>query len=365
MTGSRYRSIDIIKGVAICMILLVHSRQGINGLSHIWDLFMFGQMGCQLFFVISGVTAVLSMEQTRTKKEFLIKRWTGIVPGYYIVMFITHFLNYIMGKKGLGLGFAGNNDIVSVFCNLLLLHGWLPFCNNNVMAGGWFVGTIVILYFLAPFLYALMKKMKRPWVVLPISFGINMAIAVLLCMSNKNGEYIKNNSFYYFSFITQLPCFLLGMYWKIKKRREEKTKINFVITTVGLLFSLAGALMLFFGEYPVWPTWLISYKYIICCTVTGIVCVELLRLLNCFCVRCKLLECMGKRSYYIYLIHAFWVWTLPRYLRTSMQPDLLYCCMLPIIFIGTYLNAGVLEKMCRPIEQKIKMLCLMNKRKVV
>lgn len=53
----RLESLDIIKGIAIIMAILVHSTQRITNLPVAFDLFQFGQMGCQFFFGVSGYLA--------------------------------------------------------------------------------------------------------------------------------------------------------------------------------------------------------------------------------------------------------------------------------------------------------------------
>ena len=55
--NNRLKSLDILKGIAITMVVLVHYNQSYaNNI----NAFKFGQMGCQVFFVLSGFSVTSS-----------------------------------------------------------------------------------------------------------------------------------------------------------------------------------------------------------------------------------------------------------------------------------------------------------------
>lgn len=51
--NKRIEVLDIIRGVSIWMVILVHSQQKFSDLSDFFDILKFGQMGCQIFIVLS------------------------------------------------------------------------------------------------------------------------------------------------------------------------------------------------------------------------------------------------------------------------------------------------------------------------
>ena len=58
--------IDIARGIAILMVMLVHTSQAVNGVSQlVGDIDRYGQMGVQLFFVASAYTLCFSSVQIR------------------------------------------------------------------------------------------------------------------------------------------------------------------------------------------------------------------------------------------------------------------------------------------------------------
>ena len=151
---TRYLSIDIAKGIAICMVILVHSQQKISGIH--FQILDFGQMGCQIFFVLSGYTTAMSLK--KKKDGFFLRRYISIAPGYYFMLLITHGINFLLQRWDLTIGFAQNSSLVSLVINVFLLQGLFPFCNNNVMAGGWYIGTLMLLYLVAPYLHRMLLK---------------------------------------------------------------------------------------------------------------------------------------------------------------------------------------------------------------
>lgn len=56
--GNRFPLVDIFKGIAIIMVILVHSAQTFELPKGINYILNFGQMGCQIFFLLSSFTMI-------------------------------------------------------------------------------------------------------------------------------------------------------------------------------------------------------------------------------------------------------------------------------------------------------------------
>lgn len=153
---TRFASIDIVKGIAMIMVILVHYGQ--NYSIGIAKACQYLQMGCPMFYVASGF-GIMCLINKRYKGalnkdnigQFYFSRFKALAPGWYIA-FVVIFLVYtiLLYFTGKTLSFGTNRGLPSIICNLLFLNGLLPFCNNNVMPGGWYIGTTVILYVLTP-----------------------------------------------------------------------------------------------------------------------------------------------------------------------------------------------------------------------
>jgi peptidoglycan/LPS O-acetylase OafA/YrhL len=91
-TDSRIPALDGLRGIAILLILILHSF-GL-GVMHsdgaIWKIFNAGWVGVDLFFVISGYLITGILLETRDRpgyfRVFFIRRMLRIFPPYYFVL---------------------------------------------------------------------------------------------------------------------------------------------------------------------------------------------------------------------------------------------------------------------------------------
>ena len=107
-SGNRIPSLDGLRAVSICMVVIGHCSKTITGLSSSAYMFLgfvgAGRLGVSTFFVISGflITTLLVREQLSTHtislKDFYIRRAFRIFPGFYaywLVAFVLALLGYI------------------------------------------------------------------------------------------------------------------------------------------------------------------------------------------------------------------------------------------------------------------------------
>lgn len=358
----RLTTIDLLKGIAICMIIGVHSGQRIANLSPALDFLAFGQMGCQIFFVLSGFTISLSYEKHRAKKRsnwsYIKNRYVSIAPGYYFFIFLILTLNLIFKNFGITLGFSSELSWQGVVGNLLLLQGILPFC-NNVIAGGWYIGTLMVMYILFLILFPFYQREKKYFKYMPTAWAILSWIAVFVVYKNTgNKMVIENNRFVYFSFIIQMPCFLWGMtlYEEYKEGKlEGKNKNRYLIA--GILTFLF-CFVLFFTK--------ISFRWMILpyfmgiatyCLFIGMIRSEKnekdMRRIHGILERC------GENSYYIYLSHPFFVWTMPLWTECLLKRlgvvysgNILYAILIIPMFCGAIITANIFRNICKRLIPK-------------
>ena len=147
MKAERLNSIDYLKGIGILMVIFVHSAQRIVPFLPIRIFARYSQMGCQLLFLISAFTLCLSYQSNPVSvKDFYKKRFLAIAPAYYIGIVFYFIFNKLCIVADVISPVKTNTDLSAVAVNFLFLNGLFPFANNNVVFGGWFIGTIVIFY---------------------------------------------------------------------------------------------------------------------------------------------------------------------------------------------------------------------------
>ena len=142
--------ISTTKGIAIRLIIICHIGEIFADIDvTLFYLFTTGQMACQLFFICSSFALCLSYSRSHPSyREFFYKRIKRIAPPYWGAIIISAFLCFLSPFINDGTYSSFFKDPVKIIINALLLNGCTPYGNNDIVYGGWFVGTIVIFYLL-------------------------------------------------------------------------------------------------------------------------------------------------------------------------------------------------------------------------
>lgn len=123
MEVHRYRSVDIIKGIAMIMVILVHYAQ--NYQIGIAKAFKYLQMGCPVFFVASGFGIMCLINSKfggalnrKNIAGFYYSRFKALAPGWYITIILLFIVNSIViFLSGSTLELGTNRGILSIICN--------------------------------------------------------------------------------------------------------------------------------------------------------------------------------------------------------------------------------------------------------
>ena len=328
------------------MIILTHSHQVFNLPYSMRMVPMFGQMGCQIFFVLSCFGLCLSYESREPKYNvFLWRRIKSISIGYWLTILITLFLAILSEKIFDKNIFETCTDKIKVLENVLFLHGLDPSTdgNNRVVRGGWFIGTLVLLYMLFPLLYKLYAKIKHRNIMI---YGIS-----LLCMSALVFLYVldnievRKNSFFYFSFVNQLPSFILGFalydWYKSKKQSYTCYLGAFLLLMSFIIFHIPSPL-----SYILLP-FVFSLSFVNIYINTPPRCCRVNCCKRAFYEVSTTIKKYGEYSYAIYLIHSFFVFELSKLIISwiSLPEWLIYILWLPILFFIVFYVGKVYNKL--------------------
>lgn len=153
--------IDSLKGVAIILVVMKHSGGGDL------PLFMgtigdYGHMGVQMFLLISAYLSFRSLEKFFLSREYNIYniiKWQInkiliLIPLYYLSLIIC----IIMGGFPYWLGNEEKVTIQNIIFHLLFAHGLVPHYADSIIGVEWYIGVLVIFYFIAPVLFKYIKS---------------------------------------------------------------------------------------------------------------------------------------------------------------------------------------------------------------
>lgn len=250
----KLKSMDIIKGIGIIMIIIVHNRHFLMlDMSGLRPLMNYGQMGCQLFFFVSGFTLCYAWEHlsesSRRRRRapkllrFYLRRYLRLAPGFLLFMLLHFGLNILLlDVLSFPPGFIMNRELPGILTNVFFIHGLFPDYINSVFPGGWYIGTAFLLYLTFPFLYGLFRRLRRIhplcMAVLPILLLVlNVFLLGWIADLSDQELYLDNNTFLYFFFTNHLPCFSLGIMLFFQEKNNARFCSRFPLAVSALLFA--------------------------------------------------------------------------------------------------------------------------------
>jgi peptidoglycan/LPS O-acetylase OafA/YrhL len=352
-TDEKLDYIDIARGIAILMVMLVHTSQAVNGVSQlVGDIDRYGQMGVQLFFVASAYTLCCSRIKRAEEQQplifFLIRRFFRIAPLYYVAI-IAYFLAesnmHILALIKMPYSLY---NFETVAANILFIHGFVLSANNNIVPGGWSIGTEMAFYLIFPLLFIMFDRAYKQYGIIAlyglVGLSVFTNIGIQLFLQQLLMTAIEDDSFVYYNLINQLPVFLLGMTIFFHHHHEVPIQLSLPIQIViFIVFTIAEIILL-----PSKQDWLVSTCLPV---VAGISFVFLLNILRKLKYSNIFLAEIGRVSYSMYIFHFMFAWYLVPgiglTLKKGILPELLLVCS---IFLVTQLTFAVAKLSQKYIE---------------
>ena len=215
--------LDFIRVVSMFVIVTYHfyahfAENNITGTVIPFANGKWGIIGVALFFMISGASLMYNYGEQIDVKKYFIKRFLGIFPMYWLAYAIL-FIYLFYQSKGVPTAAPLYRLIFTVFG----MDGYLSCYTETIyLIGEWFLGCIILLYILFPFLRAAVKK--YPVTTFVVATILNFA---LLLFYRQGTMPISRN------IIISAYSFLLGMYVvKIKRISWWHAVIAFVLAII-------------------------------------------------------------------------------------------------------------------------------------
>ncbi|MDO8348542.1 MAG: acyltransferase [Rugosibacter sp.] len=240
LADKRYPWIDTLRGIAILMVIAVHASHGLKGSeSLLKTIFGFGGYGVQLFFVASAMTLCMSLENNYGKPRWLMKyairRYFRIAPMYYVGIVLYFFWSFAKNQVQHGLiGPLPQYTVANVLANIFFIHGFFPAAYNDIVPGGWSIGTEVAFYVAFPVLFLLYRTARQPMLLSGLLLAACYALISLVQW--QMGQSTASSAFLYFNIANQLHVFIIGI-----------CGFYFLSALAGLPFPLLMLLILLWG----------------------------------------------------------------------------------------------------------------------
>lgn len=345
-TLPKHAFVDALRGIAVLLVMLTHTAQAVTGLAGPLDaLAKYGQTGVQLFFVASAYTLCLSharrAHETRPVASFYLRRLFRIAP-LYIVGIATYFALHLL-RQGAGPWVLEPYTPAHVAANLFFVHGFVPAANNNIVPGGWSIGTEMAFYALFPLLFAGAARLAA-WrssalAALVIGFALLHTLLQALWLQ-VTPLAVAGNNFVYFNLVTQLPVFGLGLLaWFAQE--DGRAAPWPAWARVLLLVGATGLTLLLWRTRQPWLFALIP-------VTAALAFLALLQLLRSATRLPRWLCRVGSVSYSMYVFHFLFAWTVvPMLLHDrfdELGPTATLALSFALVLAGTFAVAVFSER---------------------
>ena len=205
----RLVELDALRGLAAIAVVLYHYTTRISEIypnySYSGFKFSYGNLGVQLFFLLSGFVIFLTINKKLSSTDFLKKRAIRLYPSYIICVIATYLLVSIFGLEGREV------SLKDALINFSLIEGFIP--GIKYVDGAYWSLTVEITFyiFIALLLYiGFMKyifEILCLWLVGSIIFFLIVAnndhrileILYQKTISNYSYLFIAGISFYFLS----------------------------------------------------------------------------------------------------------------------------------------------------------------------
>ncbi len=332
--------VDALRGIAVLMVIAIHTAHKVPDLGFVFDVFSkYGQMGVQLFFVVSAYTLCVSHERRRDEKKpvlsYFVRRYFRIAPLYYfaipVYLVFGVMVQIIRGVSDITIEPYSFKNVIA---NLLFIHGFVPSANNNIVPGGWSIGTEMAFYVVFPLLFNFVRGLVAKGVYRLVIF---ICCIVLFNFSSQmfflvDTQFeISNNSFVYFNLMNQLPVFLVGFVAFYVANPNEKLAPTHVSILFFLLFT-AASLFFWKQKNPLY--------FALIPTVSAFSFLFLLNALRGVCFGKSIILRIGQVSFSMYIFHYLLTWGLLPFLvaqfKNALAPELLLIICFFIVCALTY-----------------------------
>ena len=164
---------DFIKGIAIMLMLAHHlfaspipsvTEPTINGTPYYVFVSYFSKVCVAMFLILSGYGLYESTPDDFSLKNFYIKRFSKLYINYWFIYLIFVPIGILFFNYGDRISAVYNSNLITAlldFFGLLYLWGTL-----GINPTWWFLGAIIFLYFLFPFLKVLLDRFKTLFFIL-------------------------------------------------------------------------------------------------------------------------------------------------------------------------------------------------------
>lgn len=294
MDANRLRSLDLLRGIAISMVVIFHAAIFFQPKYSGFQFMGYGAHGVQLFFLISAVTmcfmwAARGSESSKVLK-FYFRRFMRIAPIFWFAAIFYFAIKFFEGM-------AAEIGMSDFLLSLFFLQGFHPATNNVLVPGGWSIAVEMFFYVLFPFVFLWVKTNVRCLVGFLVTYLLfNIFFTEIYKFADLSGAWgvgkYEFKEYLYQSVWTQLPVFFMGIFAYRLLFLRDRSSLPLVMCCF-LLFLIATFFIKYFTSLEGRP-----FFWIVCLLL-----MLFLMLIVTMDIGSVVLQYIGRVSYSMYLFH--------------------------------------------------------------
>jgi peptidoglycan/LPS O-acetylase OafA/YrhL len=334
----RFLEIDSLRGIAAIIVLISHYTWAYDFHYHILAQhpfhFPYGDMGVQIFFIISGFVIFMTLKRVKTIKEFIISRFSRLYPTYWLCIIITVVATMLFPIPTLG-----HYTLKEILLNITMVAGLFKI--RYIDQVYWSLEVELFFYIILGLIFYIKKLQYIDYIVIVWLF-----VCVLsLCFEFPLEKYVKK-----IFILHNAPLFITGiLMYKIKLKTA---------TLLNHLTIPAAFIIYCFNFHEDYPTDFRPYILVLCIFIMFYV----YAFWGLSFLKHRIFLFFGTISYPLYLLHNVIGYAILYRVRAFVINQFFYCIITASIAIAlAWLVTKYFDSRATKWT-KIKLTLLLNKR---
>jgi len=220
--------------------------------------FFNAEIAVKIFFSISGYLIGLSLSNKTQINTFYKKRIMRIYPSYITVVLMFFLIALLLNTNSLNIIIFDRETYVYLFSNLLTLNFIQPsikgFLDQNIInainGSLWTIKNELVCYFLAPFMFSLIRRNKK-WFLFLYIISVSWFVIPTEIINEIHPRLSKQ-------FPMFIPFFISGLFLSTLNLRRKLYLFN-LFSILGLISAYLINYLIFTLIFPICITFIIVY----------------------------------------------------------------------------------------------------------
>jgi peptidoglycan/LPS O-acetylase OafA/YrhL len=216
--------LDSLRGIAALMVVMFHLT--INSGTFDYGLHL-GVTGVDLFFIISGFVIFMSLNKTKSSRDFIVNRFIRLYPTYWACVTFTFLLNAAYASRHRSLLIS---DLISYLGNMTMFQHYLGVSDLDGSYWTLIIEMVFYITMVAIYYFGFLKRIEI------ISFLLTLGAFFIFAFVKISSPFIYEQIRFFYPLLNHFPLFFAGIVYYLVKN-DRPTLIRYVM--LGICFAIS------------------------------------------------------------------------------------------------------------------------------